>query len=111
MVLPKRSWRRSGHFELDGNVTLSPTAALIAELIGPAAGQPYDRLNVLASGVVNRSNAVLQAIFRFRPTVGSRFDILVSSSGAPLLGQFQELLEEAVFAVNGRLARMNTISP
>ena len=80
------------------NVTLRSTSFFTVELNGPDPGAGYDQLNV--SGVVDLGNSTLNASLGFIPG-SSSFTIINNDSNDGVIGTFNNLPNNTVFALGG----------
>jgi hypothetical protein len=89
-----------GVLHIQGNLAMSPGAAMQVELNGPVAGSSYDQLQVV--GTVNLNGATLNLQPGFAATVGNAFLILVNDGTDAITGTFAGLPEGATFSAGGQ---------
>ena len=91
-----------GILNVQGNVTLDPSATFGVALNGPAPSTGYDQLNV--TGSVNLNGSTLDPSLGFSPS-GETFTIIRST--APITGTFHGLSEGGTLLINGRLFKIS----
>jgi autotransporter-associated beta strand protein len=95
----------SGILNVQGDVTLDPSATFGVALDGPVPGTGYDQLNV--SGAVHLSGSTLDASLGFAPS-GQTFTIIRST--APITGTFNGLPEGHALVIGGRLFKISYVA-
>ncbi len=91
-----------GMLNVQGNVTLDPSATFGVALDGPAPSTGYDQLNV--TGSVNLNGSTFDPSLGFSPS-GETFTIIRST--APITGTFHGLSEGGTLLINGRLFKIS----
>ncbi|MEN6496181.1 MAG: autotransporter-associated beta strand repeat-containing protein, partial [Thermoguttaceae bacterium] len=79
-----------------GNVTLASGAYFDVELNGIAPGSGYDQLDL--DGVINLSDAQLNVLLGFSPSIGDRFTIIDNDGVERVTGDFAGLNEGSLFS-------------
>lgn len=105
-----------GTLTVQGNITLSASATLLADIDGPLIipGGPgtYSKIIVTGAGNLFSANGALVPVLRgipggtntYVPTIGAIFPIVIAQNGAAVTGQFTSLVEPTTgLAANTRL--------
>jgi autotransporter-associated beta strand protein len=79
-----------------GNVTLASGAYFDVELNGTAPGSGYDQLDL--DGVINLSDAQLNVLLGFSPSIGDQFTIIDNDGVERVTGDFAGLNEGSLFS-------------
>ncbi len=87
------------------NVALSSSTTFFVELNGTNAGVGYDQLNV--TGTVNLASAMLSNSLGFTPALSNSFTIIANDLSDAVVGTFNGLAQDAVFAIGGLLFQIN----
>jgi len=95
-----------GRLTIDGDLLFADDSEFIAEIAGLTAGaNGYDQLVV--TGAVTLDNPELILVFDFASFAGDSFTILNNVGNHTVTGQFRDLADGDVFAVEDRMLRIN----